>query len=109
MPVTVERIQASSVTSGMSDWRKKDGLLRIEAQSQVVQGHSANVLGKLPAVLDGRQRVVVRDEEEALSLVLERDVLSDRSEIVAQVQLSRGLHARQNAGTARTHRERLYL
>ena len=44
MLVTVDRIQASSVTSGTSDWRKKTALLGVEAEGQVIQGHVADVL-----------------------------------------------------------------
>ena len=41
--------------------------------------------------------VVVGDEVEALALVLQLDVLLDGAEVVAQVQLARGLHAAEDA------------
>jgi hypothetical protein len=41
--------------------------------------------------------MVVRDEVEALTRVLQGDVLPDRAEVVAEVQLSGGLDAGQDA------------
>ena len=48
-------------------------------------------------VLERRQGVVVGDEVEALALVLQGDVLADRAEVVAQVQLAGRLHAAEDA------------
>src|SRR5262249_44396051 len=46
---------------------------------------------------DGGQGVVVGDEEVALALVLQVDVLADGAEVVAQVQLARRLHAAEDS------------
>ena len=98
MLVTVEKIQASSVTSGTSDWRKNAGLVRIEAQGQVIEGRRRDVRSRSACgILDRRQGVVVGDEVEALALVLQRDVLLDGAEVVAEVQLARRLHAAEDA------------
>src|SRR5689334_9656131 len=43
--------------------------------------------------------MVIGDEVEAVALLLQLDVLLDRAEVVAQVQLARGLHAAENSLT----------
>jgi hypothetical protein len=49
----VESIHASSVTSGTSDWRKKDGFFRIETAREEIQRH---VQGVFPAPIRVKQR-----------------------------------------------------
>src|SRR5258707_106586 len=73
------------------------GLVGIEAEREVVQGHVAGVVAKAHRVMNGRERVVVGDEVEALALVLQGDVLADGAEVVAQVEFARGLGAAQDA------------
>ena len=74
---------------------------RIEPESEIVERHGADVLPERSGILDRGERVVIRDEEEALAFFLERDVLADRAEVVPEVELSRRLHAGQDAGTGR--------
>ena len=84
---------------------EEGGLVGVEAQGQVIQGDIADLAraAARPAfrvgleVADGGQGVVVGDEIEALALVLQLDVLLDGAEVVAQVQLARGLHAAEDA------------
>ena len=77
----------------------EEGRLRgVEAERQVVEGDVADVLAQERGVLDRRQGVVVGDEVEALALVLQRDVLPDGAEVVAEVQLARRLDAGEDAG-----------
>src|SRR5205814_1541062 len=59
--------------------------------------HVARVFAQLGGVLDRRQGVVVGDEIKTVPLVLQSDVLLDRTEVIADVQLARGLHAAQDA------------
>ena len=88
------------------------GLVRVEAEGEVVEGHVADVVAEnfcsgasLALQLLRRLRVgpdcfaergqgvVVGDEVEALPLVLQGDVLLDGPEVVAQVQLAGRLDA----------------
>ena len=52
---------------------------------------------RLLGLLQRRQGVVVGDEVEAVALVLQVDVLLDRAEVVAEVQLAGRLHAAEDA------------
>ena len=84
---------------------EEGGLVRIEAESEVVQRDVVDVGGELFAaepgiglkVADGGQGMIIGDEVVRFGFVLKLDVLLDGAEVVAQVQLSRGLHAAEDA------------
>jgi hypothetical protein len=61
---------------------------RIEPEREVVEGHVAGVLAHHVGAADGGERVVVRDEEERLALVLQVEELLQRAEVVADVKLT---------------------
>ena len=99
MLVTVPRIQASSVTSGHVGLAEEGRLRPGPGRGPGNPGRrrrSALARG-FGGVLGGRQGVVVGDEVEALTLVLQGDVLLDGAEVVAQMQLAGRLHAAEDA------------
>ena len=68
----------------------------IEPQREQVDEHVEDVLPQLRGVAHAGQRVVIGDEVEGLVALLERDVLPDRAEVVADVQGARRLNSRQD-------------
>ena len=72
-------------------------LLGVEPQREQVDEHVEDVLAEPPGVADAGQRVVVGDEVIGVVALLERDVLPDRAEVVADVQGARGLDSRQDS------------
>ena len=94
--MTVSSSQVSSVTSGKSDWRKIVARFGIESEREVVRRAGEAQLPQPGRVAQAGERVVIRDEEEAIVLFLHPHVLPDRAEIIAQVQLARGLNSRQD-------------
>ena len=86
------------MTSGTSRLAEEDGLGRVEAEREVVEGHVADVARAASVgVLDGGQGVVVGDEVEALALRPAGRCAADRAEVVAEVQVPRGLDAGEDA------------
>src|SRR5450631_697624 len=74
------------------------GHARVETRSQPVDHHAPGVFLEFRSVLiTCGQRVPVRDEKIALILILKLDPILQGAVIVAQVQLSCGTHAGQDA------------
>ena len=71
--------------------------VRIEAEREVAGGEVAHELAQPGCILDRGQSVEVGQEVVALVLILQTDELADRAEVVADVQVARGLDAGQNA------------
>ena len=121
MPVTVREDPREFGHFGDVGLAVERGLRGVEAEGEVVEGDVADVLGEdLPGrargdglVLGGEvairvprrpqrgQGVVIGDEVEAVALLLQLDVLLDRAEVVADVQLPGRLDAAQDAGSTR--------
>ncbi len=72
---------------------KKGALLGVEPEREKVQSHSHRVLPQKRGVLYRRQRVVAGDEVEGIVPLLQRDVLAECPEVVAQMGSARGLYA----------------
>ncbi len=69
----------------------------IEAEREVVERDVARQLAELVGVTHGGQRVEVRDEDEALvARRLKLEKLRNRAEVIAEVDLARGLDAGKN-------------
>ena len=52
---------------------------------------------KVGPILNGRQSVIIGNEKEALSLVLQGDVVLDGAKVVSQVEFAGRLHAAEDA------------
>ena len=79
--------------SGRWLWTKSVQLLRVEAEGQQRGGHLARLAAQRVGVVEARQGVVVDDAVDRLELVLERDVVADRAQVVAEVDDPRRLDA----------------
>ena len=73
-------------------------VLEIAAGTGVVTRHLARVLGQLGRVLEHGDGVQIDHAIKALVLRLERHKFGDGAEIVAEMQVARRLHAREDAG-----------
>ena len=105
--VTVASSQASSVCSGRWLWTKSVQRLRVEAEGEQRGGHLARPAAQRVGVVEARQRVVVDDAVDRLVLVLERDVVADRAQVVAEVDDPRRLDAGEDpAAPGMRHRPR---
>ena len=67
--------------------------LRVEAEREQRRGHVARPRAQDVGIVRRRQGVVVDDAVDRLVLVLERDVVADRAEVVAEVGDARRLDA----------------
>jgi len=76
--------------------------LRIEAGGEKVQSDLKRIRRDVRCIrVVGGQRVQISDEEVALVLVLQLDSVGQGAHVVAEVQLSCGAHAAQNARAGR--------
>ncbi len=82
-----------------------DASLGIDAGGQISGGHLAGVSTQQGRVLPDGDGVQVDDAVDALVLVLQRNEVSDRTQVVAQVQVA----GRLNAGKNPLHVKLLFL
>ena len=75
-----------------------DVLLRIDAGGDEGRRHLAGVVRELVGVLEHGDGVQIDHAIEALMLGLERHEFGDGAEIIAEMQIARRLHAREDAG-----------
>jgi hypothetical protein len=69
-----------------------DVALRIDAGGDESGGNLARAGGEFGWILPHCDRVQIDDAIDAVEVVLQMDEVADRAEIVAEVQVSRGLH-----------------
>ncbi len=74
-----------------------DAFFRVDPRRQIGGGDLAGVGAQLFRVLRQGQGVQIDDAEDAVVVVLQRHPVADRAEIIAEVQIAGGLHARKNA------------
>ena len=84
-----------------------DMLLRVDAGSEERGGDRPGLLPQVVMDELGRDRVQVDDAVDAVVALLQGDELADRAEIIAQMQIARGLHAGKDAGGDVAHGRRL--
>ena len=94
--VTVERIQASSVTCGTSLCRNS-GPFRIESAGEKIERHPSSCFRAKPPDRAAGQRMIIGDEVKRLAFVLKRDRRAHHAEIISDVQGAAGLDAGKNA------------
>ena len=75
-----------------------DVLLRVDAGGDEGRRHLARVLGQLGRVLEHGDGVQIDHAIKALVLGLERHEFGDGAEIIAEMEVARRLHAREDAG-----------
>ena len=75
-----------------------DVLLRVDAGGDEGGRHLARVLGQLGRVLEHGDGVQIDHAIKALVLGLERHEFGDGAEIIAEMEVARRLHAREDAG-----------
>ena len=74
-----------------------DAALRVDAGGDIGGGDLARRVAQFVRVLRQGQRVQVDDAEDALVIVLQRDPVADRAEIIAEMQIAGRLDAGKNA------------
>ena len=94
--VTDPRAQASSVCSGTCDWTNsaaRSGSMPAASRPTAI---SKVRVGQLPRLVGLRDRVQVHDAEDAIVVGLQGHPVPDRAEVVADMQLARGLDSRED-------------
>ncbi len=79
-------------------------LRRVDARSEIDLRDLERLLPELRRILRHRDRMQVDDREERLVLVLKRDPLPDRSEIIADMGIARRLNSRKESLVHRKNR-----
>ena len=74
-----------------------DAALGVDAGGDIGGGHLAGRLAQFARVLRQGQRVQVDDAEDAVVIVLQRDPVADRAEIIAEMQIAGRLDAGKNS------------
>src|SRR5437762_8044032 len=74
-----------------------DAALGIDAGGYIGGGHLARRLAQLVGVLRLGQRVQVDNAKDAVVIVLQRDPIADRAEIIAEMQIAGRLDAGKNS------------
>src|SRR5262249_16439183 len=74
-----------------------DAALGIDAGCDIGGCQRARRLAQLVGILQLRQRMQIDDAEDALEIVLQRDPVADRAEIVAEMQIAGRLDAGKNS------------
>ena len=97
MRATQLKTQASSACSGTWLWLKTMLLFRVDAAGDEGGGDLARVRLQRDRVLRHRDRMQVDDAIHAVEVLLQLDEFDDRAEIVAEMQIAGGLHAREDA------------
>ena len=78
-------------------WLKMMQRSGIDAGGDIGGRHLARRSAQLVGILRQGQRVQIDDAEDALEVVLQRDPVADRAEIIAEMQIAGGLDAGKNA------------
>ena len=99
--VTVHSSQASSVCSGRWLWTNSVQRSGSRPRREERRGHLQRPLPQQDGIVAARQGVVVDDAVDRLVLPLERDVVPDRAEVVAEVDDAGRLDAAEDAGPLR--------
>ena len=68
-------------------------MLGVDAGGDISRSHLARRMAQLVGVLRLCQRVQIDDAKDALVIVLQRDPVADRAEIIAEVQIAGRLNA----------------
>ncbi len=76
---------------------EQHALLGIDAGGQEAHGHVQGAGGQLVHLVRLGDGVIVHDADEALVLILERHPVLDGAQVVAEVQLARGLDTGKDA------------
>jgi len=66
--------------------QKEIGLLRVETEGEVVECYIERILAQRLSIVQRRQRMVIDDEEVGLECIMQRNVLTDGTEVIAQMQ-----------------------
>ena len=74
-----------------------DVLFRLDARREIGRCHLARVVAQLFGVLPNRDGMQIDHAVNALVVVLQIHEIADRTQIVAQMQIAGGLHARKDA------------
>src|SRR5689334_4906009 len=74
-----------------------DAVLGVDAGGDIRGGDLARRMAQLRRVLRLGQRVQIDDAEDALVIVLQRDPVADRAEIIAEMKIAGRLNAGKNA------------
>ena len=93
MGVSVERIHASSVTSGTSDCRKKTVRFGSKPAGEKIQRHVQGIFAPLRRVEQRGHGMVVGDEIKRLAFFLQLDGGPHHPEIISEMQRAAGLDA----------------
>ena len=80
-----------------------DVAVGVDARGDEGRGHLVRVVGELVGVLEHGDGVEIDHAIKAVMLGLQRHEFGDGAEIVAEMQIARGLHAREHAGLACLH------
>ena len=80
-----------------------DAVFGVDAGSDIGSRHLARRMTQLGRILRLGQRVQIDDAEDALVIVLQRDPVADRAEIIAEMQIA----GRLDAGKDAVHRTSL--
>ena len=97
MGVTQVSSQASSACAGTEDCTTIRECVRIDTRGEKQRGKFADLGAQFIGLLINRDRVQIDDAEDAFVIVLDPDPVSERAQIIADVQVAGRLHARQNA------------
>ena len=96
-PVTAESSQAASACAGDVALQEERAAVGLEADGEEQRRQVERAVVQVLRVVVDRDRVQVDDAEEGVALVLGRDVLAHRADVVADVFGTRGLDAGENA------------